>query len=80
MKIEVTQEDIDEGVAGDCEACPIAQAGFRATLSHTQVMGKRIRLYGVWRDLPPEAINFVLRFDNGGLVTPFSFEVDCHEY
>ena len=30
LKIEVTQEDIDEGIEGDCFSCPVARAARRA--------------------------------------------------
>lgn len=87
-RIEVTQLDIDEGYQGDCEFCPIARAvsvkikpGFTCRVSRTE-----IALFNEWRSLmgwlklPVWATEFVVRFDKGFPVRPFSFDLDIPEW
>lgn len=73
MKINVTQEDIDEGVPGSCSRCPIAKAFKRQnpTLG-VSVDGQVIQIFGpkpggygrMWEaPLPEEAKYFVVTFD-----------------
>ena len=81
MKIEVTQKDIDEGVQGECQLCPIALAFKRKTkLKHVDVSGKYIVLYrrksNNLHELPKEAQTFIKRFDGEKTVKPFSFELE----
>ena len=78
MRIDVTEEDIQEGVKCDCDACPIARAVRRATGDQTlSVMG-----YGVYRGamligrFPKKATDFVISFDSDDSVKPFSFNLD----
>lgn len=79
--IEVTQEDIDEGISFLCDACPVALAMRRA-------MGKEIFIspdaWGLTRNsndptdqpLPSEAKHFILDFDSGAPVKPFTFTIE----
>jgi alpha-ketoglutarate-dependent taurine dioxygenase len=82
VKIQVTDQDIAHGLAGDCEECPIALAIYRA-LSATA--GIRVGTGGVtlYRDhanamvaLPAAASRFISRFDHDDLVEPFEFDLD----
>lgn len=82
--VHVTQEDIALGERQDAFSCPIARATKRAFGWGTSVSVDGINVYyrKWWRPtyrytgtLPAEALGFVLRFDMGGHVEPFSFEV-----
>lgn len=76
MKINITQEDIDNGRIGDCILCPIA-------LKLKQVTGVIWEVY--WNsafntattatiDLPEDATDFISMFDQQEKVMPFTFE------
>lgn len=76
----VTQEDIDKGVVGDCQNCPVARAMQR-------IFGPTIRVGtekgwliingpGRMWDLPEEAITFIDRFDSNQSVAPLSFNAE----
>ncbi len=80
MKIQVTQEDINQGVRQECEKCPIALAVIRAIGPQAATM--RISVDDAWVDigeeswcLPRSAARFVSDFDSGKAVTPFEFEL-----
>lgn len=83
MKIEVTQKDIDNGVQGECQLCPIALAiKSTSNFKRVYVNGKFIE---VWHrgnqgiktyELPKKAQTFVKRFDRQEPVKPFSFELE----
>lgn len=83
MKIEVTQKDIDNGVQGECELCPIARAVKRETKrKHVRISREHVE---IWRnksngsnfyELPKKAQTFVRRFDRQESVKPFSFELE----
>ncbi len=79
IRIEVTQEDIDTGIAGSPSSCPIAVSMRRVGLWHplvqislvyaTPAPGQRC----LFR-LPKRAQAFVRRFDAGrGPAKPFGF-------
>ena len=88
LRIDVTWDDIERGTPGDPEFCPLAWAVMRAEPdAHYVLVDKREagfgvfigegpgqRLDGRWFPLPVEAQNFVVDFDVGGSVRPFSFE------
>ncbi len=82
MLIEVTQYDIDFGVPHECRACPIARAMRRQTGiawdvgeddAHNAVASNGSRPIN-WIRLGEEATKFMLDFDVGHAVYPFSFE------
>lgn len=78
LKVEVTAEDIAAGVPSDCQECPIALALKRAGVIEPAV-AKTWFLAGKGADmvnLPPLGWSFVIEFDNGRKVEPFSFEID----
>ena len=83
--VNVTQKDIDEGVAEDCYACPIALAAMRATgCKGAGVSPYYLRLFydneeASYR-LPRAAERFVLDFDEGKPVEPFSFTVTIYRH
>lgn len=83
IRVNVTQKDINEGVAKDCEACPIARALMRAVkrLGATKVMiGRGVwdvefadPSKSLWGYMPGEAKQFVSDFDRGYSVLPGRF-------
>ena len=84
IRVSVTQEDIDAGVACDCEKCPIARAmralGYNATVDDdiVYIWNEELRWEGkklLWRRLPEVAVRFVAAFDGGQVVEPFEFEL-----
>lgn len=80
--INVTQQDIDSGIRGDCSLCPVARGVSRVFPCETNVanyyMYVRDQSEGRWRQakLPDIAWAFITAFDAGLGVSPFSFEVD----
>lgn len=82
--IEVTQYDIDAGRQGDCGCCPIALAVMRCRNTDWARIGTgharwndgetNRREYG---DLPPEAAEFVAKFDkfSPDAVKPMTFVI-----
>ena len=80
VTIDVTQEDIDNGVRAMCDKCPIALAIARKIKCDIYVSTFLTRLY--YEDLGLEFSNstpmytFVKNFDQGVPVQPFSFELD----
>lgn len=78
MIINVTQDHIDRGKMGRACRCPIALAvleqlnlsvGLVCVTSHTLYIESKGHL------MPPEASEFVTRFDAEKPVSPFTFEV-----
>lgn len=86
MKIEITQEDIDNGVRLHECRCPIALAVKRAYRDQGQSILPSVITRYVFRmdgelrlpalKLPPEAQEFMHRFDGHELVHPFTFEAE----
>lgn len=75
--ITVTQEDISEGLAIDCERCPIARAIARKFPEHrVNVLGDVVIIGREFYNLPGECAIFVHHFDNLRPVKPFSFTLD----
>jgi hypothetical protein len=76
IKVQVTQEDIDEGCRGDFACCPIARALWRV-FPEKSVM---VEFHCVWigdmkRELPPDAVRFIEEYDTNHLVQPFEFSI-----
>ena len=82
MKIEVTQNDIDKGIQGECQLCPIARAikrssNFKRVYVNTKYIEVLHYVTGVKTyELPKKAKTFVKRFDRQEPVKPFSFELE----
>jgi hypothetical protein len=76
MIINVTEEDIKNGVPRNSTCCPIALAIKRQNNNRPLDIG----LYGIFRYnkasiiFPVEVTLFIQNFDMGGPVQPFSFE------
>jgi len=86
LVVEVTQEDIAEGMRHRCFLCPVSRAVNRATgipfmaVGTAAVPDERIQLCDpkssttlVEYAMPYEASNFVRDFDLGADVSPFTF-------
>jgi hypothetical protein len=81
VKVEVTQDDINNGKRGECSRCPLALAIRRAVRPEICVLvgsfdyvlqGDRTRHN---RSLPQIAKNFVRRFDDFAKCKPVSFSL-----
>lgn len=85
VTINVTQDDIVEGVILECEFCPIARAikrrfGIVSNYSVVDVSSNSVTFYGgklpygfeVCK-LPDIALNFINDFDQGRIPEPISF-------
>lgn len=79
MTVNVTQKHIDEGWPRVCGKCPIALALKENAWTQPMVTHKQIwdcYNYGkTISNLPPEACEFIEKFDKGEKVEPFSFEI-----
>lgn len=79
VTVSVTQEDIDEGVRGEPGTCPLARALNRVYRGATVLVGTlHIAVYEADRrqyvkTTTVELSHFVMDFDHGLLVRPFSF-------
>lgn len=85
MIIEVTQEDIDHGEKKKCMECPVARAinrahkGARAAVGDYCIGIKTGFLKTETVPTPPEVQAFVLAFDAGRPVSPFTFSLPLEE-
>lgn len=79
-KIEVTQDDINNGDRDDTQSCPIALALLKAGFTEPRVDGCDICYTEgdkVKSVMSPSVVrDFVKSFDRGLPVKPFSFELD----
>ncbi len=78
MKVIVTQEMIDAGIAKNCKQCPLAVA-FTATLGYPVEIGMRTGCVTKNNrttvfNLTKEMQNFIARFDYGQRVEPCEFD------
>ena len=84
MRIEVTQEHIDNGVRKDAGCCPVGLALKDAGVQDPDVQRSFARweeVSGEWRrtklpELPAAAQLFIERFDAGEPVRPFTFRLE----
>jgi hypothetical protein len=84
MKIEVNEHDIEQGRRRDLKCCAIGRALDRAGVVHFGVTGPAVLLanelrLSTARLLPPFVQRWILDFDAGKLVEPFSFELKTFE-
>lgn len=83
VRINVTKRDIELGKPGEGEGCPIALAARR----HPELKGCAVGLGLIGTEalgydsmpLPEEARRFVVDFDDGRPVAPFSFTLEVPE-
>jgi hypothetical protein len=92
MRIEVTGDDVRDGIKGSCIYCPIARAlrrcldvedpyGVQVNREFVVISGSPAVADGRYvrpgvHDLPASASQFVQSFDAGAAVEPFSFDFD----
>jgi hypothetical protein len=79
VRIEVGQEDIDQGCKASASYCPIARAVGRVIRGPVSVGAIWITLEDSTVYLTDEARQWVWDFDNDRDVEPFSFEIDVPE-
>ena len=77
MIIEVTQDDIRNGVKGDTCACPVALALQRYFSTYIQVDAYVVAIGLEQIELPVKVKTFIKDFDNGHTVCPFAFELSA---
>ncbi len=86
--INVTKEDIEEGLSNDCYLCPIAVAIGRIIKDECRAMvhSSLINFYKRPNNkfittvyLPATAIQFIKLFDSVGQGEPFSFNVNVED-
>jgi hypothetical protein len=81
--LEVTQDDIEEGVQEDCEACPVARALYRIAQRFSPRFDAAATAYlgtlylevdgDCWEaDTPDKVCRFIQDFDAGKPVHPFT--------
>lgn len=88
IKVEVTQDDIDMGLACSASCCPIALAVKRTLRENGDSFGgvfvgsKAVRVQrkeyapSIHYNLPVEAVDFIIAFDDGHDVKPFILELE----
>lgn len=79
MRVEMTQEDIDQGVMDDVSQCAVANALNRVTGHEWSVVdGVAYRDEPHSREIPLgyEVRKFIKHYDNGDSVEPIAFEFD----
>ncbi len=75
--IEVLQIDIEDGVRGDCDACPVARAVNRAIGRDLATVGTDSIQIGLCIMTTPHRVSrWINRFDGNWVSSPFSFELD----
>ena len=82
MRIAVTQEHIDRGERKVCNGCPVALAlrndGYDSRVEYTS-MQFRIEGTKYGCETPRSVQKFILAFDKGRAVAPFSFTTKPRE-
>ena len=86
LVVEVTQEDIDHGVIGDADMCPIALAVKRVAPGNVHEVIVFDQVFITYRNncgtegteqfkasTPVDAFRFVVDFDEARPVSPFTF-------
>jgi len=80
MKIQVTQQHINQGHRGSCTKDPVAlalsDAGYIMPWASPSYI-KWMDIHGYWRETetPSDVYYFMSSFDNNGPVEPFEFEI-----
>jgi hypothetical protein len=87
MKFTVTKKDINNGYPGSDRKCPIALSMSRKLQAPVKVRGRYAKAFyptptGVRSfryHMPEKALCFMIRFDDGGRVKPFSFTCEAEK-
>ena len=79
MIIKVTKKHIKEGKCGSYRNCPIALALKSKGFTRVYVDGGDVRAHNsagfIDANLPIRAMKFIVKFDSGRPVKPFSFRI-----
>lgn len=76
VRVDVTDDDIRQGGAGDTGVCPIALALHRCAPWSAAFVVQDWCAFGDFEaDLPPAAQDFIASFDAGLPVAPFVFQL-----
>lgn len=78
MRVEITQEDIDQGVPKSPCRCPVGRALNRCRKNKQRTAGVThytATLDGCGYLLPPDVSNRIRAFDGGRGMVPFAFEL-----
>lgn len=81
VHVEVTEDDIRQGIRGECGTCPLARALNRVVESQWKVKVYSFHAQledaaDLWEAvLPNSAEDFVASFDRGGPGEPFAFDL-----
>ena len=81
--VNVTEKDIEQGRKRNCRHCPIALAIRRKFPGDSTVVRVDRKIAFIWptggsyfaTDLPRAARDFVVDFDSGRVVSPFTFNL-----
>ncbi len=74
IRVNITKQDIENGVPGTTDSCPVALACRRKLKRFAVRVGTfNVWLNGLVRVLPRKAVTFIVRFDQRKSVKPFSF-------
>lgn len=78
MKIQVTQEHIANGLALNCERCPVALSLQESLPERAKITVDRffITIEGIDYKTPSLAADFIAAFDARHQVEPFEFDLD----
>lgn len=83
VTVDVTPEDLSNGLPGNCGLCPVALAVRRIVRDDVAIRVSMSILSWRWPDyttgsvdLPWTAENFIKRFDAACEIEPFEFEID----
>lgn len=83
LKVQVTEDDIKQGVRNECENCPIAKAICRAANYQyiVDVVGPEVYFYSSRGDkpkafLPIEITQAIVMYDSNGPMSPMEFDIE----
>jgi len=81
IEVDVTADDIEQGVAKSAGYCPIARAARRAFHQPISVYDNYMSTRNVHMEMPREAKDFVRTFDLGWrtVCQPFKFVIDTDQ-
>lgn len=79
-RVDVTYDDIQHGKQRSCFSCPVARAMTRV-MKHRTTVGRHsftVQVEPRWWSsmLPEEVTSFIIRYDSGHPVEPFTFHVE----
>jgi len=79
VKVNVTQDHIDNGIDHICILCPIALAIKDLFPNNIVTVSNAVQIDFCKYALPLKALRFINQFDRGESVKPFSFKIKKFE-